>query len=210
MNKVLDKLNWRYATKNFDSSKKVSKENLHTLLDAGRLTASSYGLQPYEIYVIEDTDVRAKLRKASYGQPQITDASYIIVLANKPTFDETMIDDYIANIMKIRGVNKKDLDGFSETMKSTLLDLPDVYKGAWTSNQAYIALGNLMTIAAEIEIDTCPMEGFDKVQYNEILGLTEKGLNAAVVLAIGYRSTEDATQHYPKVRYSKEQIITHI
>ncbi|VXB09199.1 NAD(P)H-dependent oxidoreductase [Maribacter litoralis] len=210
MSTILNKLNWRYATKNFDSSKQVSNEDLNTLLEAGRLTASSYGLQPYEIYVIKNEEVRKELRKASYDQPQITDASYIIVLANKPTFDDSMIDDYIANIMKVRGLSKEDLEGFSKTMKSTLLDLPDAYKGAWTSNQAYIVLGNLMTIAAEMEIDTCPMEGFDKEQYNEILGLTDKGLNAAVVLAVGYRSSEDATQHYPKVRYPEEQIITHI
>ncbi|WP_282180573.1 NAD(P)H-dependent oxidoreductase [Maribacter stanieri] len=210
MNSIVDKLNWRYATKKFDSSKKVSEEDLETLLEAARLTASSYGLQPYEIYVIEDTDVRQKLRKASYDQPQITDASYLIVLANKPTFNETMIDDYIANIMAIRGVSKKDLEGFSQTMKSTLLDLPDAYKNTWTSNQTYIVLGNLMTVASEMKIDTCPMEGFDKDKYNEILGLTDKDLNAAVVLAVGYRSADDTTQHYPKVRYSKEQIITHI
>ncbi|WP_430424488.1 NAD(P)H-dependent oxidoreductase [Maribacter litoralis] len=210
MSTILNKLNWRYATKNFDSSKQVSNEDLNTLLEAGRLTASSYGLQPYEIYLIKNEEVRKELRKASYDQPQITDASCIIVLANKPTFDDSMIDDYIANIMKVRGLSKEDLEGFSKTMKSTLLDLPDAYKGAWTSNQAYIVLGNLMTIAAEMEIDTCPMEGFDKEQYNEILGLTDKGLNAAVVLAVGYRSSEDATQHYPKVRYPEEQIITHI
>lgn len=210
MNSILEKLNWRYATKKFDSSKKVSKENLEIILDAARLTASSYGLQPYEIYVIEDVDTRTRLRAASYDQAQITDASYVIVLANKPTFDDTMIDDYITNIMKIRGLSKEDLEGFSQTMKSTLLDLPDTYKNTWTSNQAYIVLGNLMTIAAEMEIDTCPMEGFDKAQYNEILDLTDKGLNAAVVLAVGYRSAEDETQHHPKVRYSKEQIITHI
>tara|TARA_R110000765_G_scaffold76241_2_gene149305 strand:+ start:7343 stop:7975 length:633 start_codon:yes stop_codon:yes gene_type:complete len=210
MNSIVDKLNWRYATKKFDSSKKVSEEDLETLLEAARLTASSYGLQPYEIYVIEDTNVRQKLRKASYDQPQITDASYLIVLANKPTFNETMIDDYIANIKAIRGVSKEDLEGFSQTMKSTLLDLPDAYKNTWTSNQTYIVLGNLMTVASEMKIDTCPMEGFDKDKYNEILGLTDKDLNAAVVLAVGYRSADDTTQHYPKVRYSKEQIITHI
>ncbi|TDT39603.1 nitroreductase [Maribacter spongiicola] len=210
MDKVLDKLNWRYATKKFDSSKKVSKKNLEILLDAANLTASSYGLQPYEIYVIEDADKKVKLRAASYDQSQITDASYVIVLANKPTFDATMIDDYIDNIMKIRGISKENLEGFSQTMKSSLLGLPDAHKNTWTSNQAYIVLGNLMTIAAEMEIDTCPMEGFDKAKYNEILGLTDKGLNAAVVLAVGYRSAEDDTQNYPKVRYSKEQIITHI
>lgn len=210
MKTILDNLNWRYATKKFDSTKKLSNENLNTLLEATRLTASSYGLQPYHIYVIENEEIRTRLRKVSYDQPQITDASHLIVLANKPTFNDTLIDDYIENIMVVRGLSKDDLKEFSQTMKSTLLDLPDAQKGAWTSNQAYIVLGNLMTVAANMQIDACPMEGFDNEQYNEILGLSDKGLNAAVVLAVGYRSKEDETQNHRKVRYSKEQIITHI
>ncbi|SEM25290.1 Nitroreductase [Maribacter orientalis] len=210
MKKVLDKLNWRYATKVFNPSKNVSKEDLNILLEAARLSASSYGLQPYHFFVIEDNEVRSKLRKASWNQSQITDASYLLVLANKPTFDDSLVDNYIDNIIETRGVSKKDLEGYSQMMKSTLLGLPDAQKNSWTSDQTYIALGNLMTIAAEMEIDTCPMEGFDKAQYNEILGLNDKNLSASVVLAVGYRADDDETQNYPKVRYSKEQIITHI
>ncbi|WP_419212281.1 NAD(P)H-dependent oxidoreductase [Maribacter sp. X9] len=210
MKNVLDKLNWRYATKKFDPSKKVSKEDLGTLLEAARMTASSYGLQPYHFFVVEDDKVRATLRKASWDQPQITDSSYLLVLANKPTFDESLVDNFIDNIVDVRGIAKEDLAGYEQMMKGALMGLTDAQKASWTSSQAYIALGNLLTIAAEMGIDTCPMEGFDKAQYNEILGLTEKNLNAAVVLAIGYRSEEDETQHYPKVRYSKENLITHI
>ena len=210
MKKVLDKLNWRYATKVFNPSKNVSKEDLNILLEAARLSASSYGLQPYHFFVIEDNEVRSKLRKASWNQSQITDASYLLVLANKPTFDDSLVDNYIDNIIETRGVSKKDLEGYSQMMKSALLGLPDAQKNSWTSDQTYIALGNLMTIAAEMEIDTCPMEGFDKAQYNEILGLNDKNLSASVVLAVGYRADDDQTQNYPKVRYSKEQIITHI
>ena len=210
MKNVLDKLNWRYATKVFDNSKKVSKEDLNILLDAARLSASSYGLQPYHFFVIEDSEVRSKLRKASWNQSQITDASYLLVLANKPTFDDSLVDNYIDNIIETRGVTKKDVEGYSQMIKGALLGLPDEQKKSWTSDQTYIALGNLMTIAAEMEIDTCPMEGFDKAQYNEILGLNDKNLNASVVLAVGYRADNDETQNYPKVRYSREQIITHI
>tara|TARA_R110002126_G_scaffold187187_2_gene335742 strand:+ start:734 stop:1366 length:633 start_codon:yes stop_codon:yes gene_type:complete len=210
MKNVLDKLNWRYATKVFDSSKKVSKEDLNILLDAARLSASSYGLQPYHFFVIEDSEVRSKLRKASWNQSQITDASYLLVLANKPNFDESLVDNYIDNIIETRGVSKKDVEGYSQMMKGALLGLPDEQKKSWTSDQTYITLGNLMTIAAEMEIDTCPMEGFDEAEYNKILGLNDKNLNASVVLAIGYRADDDETQHYPKVRYSREQIITHI
>jgi nitroreductase len=210
MKNVLDKLNWRYATKVFDNSKKVSKEDLNILLDAARLSASSYGLQPYHFFVIEDNEIRSKLRKASWNQSQITDASYLLVLANKPTFDDSLVDNYIDIIIETRGVSKKDVEGYSQMIKGALLGLPDEQKKSWTSDQTYIALGNLMTIAAEMEIDTCPMEGFDKAQYNEILGLNDKNLNASVVLAIGYRADNDETQNYPKVRYSREQIITHI
>ena len=210
MKNVLDKLNWRYATKVFNPSKKVSKEDLNILLEAARLSASSYGLQPYHFFVIENNDVRTKLREVSWNQSQITDASYLLVLANKPTFDDSLVDNYIDNVIETRGVSKKDLEGYSQMMKGALLDLPDAQKNSWTSDQTYIALGNLMTIAAEMEIDTCPMEGFDKAQYNEILGLNDKNLSASVVLAVGYRADDDQTQNYPKVRYSKEQIITHI
>lgn len=210
MNKVLDKLNWRYATKKFDSSKKINESNFKILLEAARLTASSYGLQPYHIFAISDEDIKLKLSKASFNQPQITDASHIIVIANKATFDDNLVDDYIDNIINTRGVSKKDLEGFSQMMKSSLLNLPDSQKNGWTTNQAYIVLGNLITIAAEMNIDTCPMEGFNKMQYNEILGLNEKNLNAAVVLAVGYRSEDDTTQNYPKVRYSTEELITQL
>lgn len=210
MKNVLNKLNWRYATKKFDSTKKISKNDLDTLLEAARITASSYGLQPYHFFVIEDEETRMKLKKASWDQSQITDASHLLVLANKPTFDESLVDTYIDKLVEVRGVAKEDVAGYSQMMKSVLVGLTDAQKSSWTSDQTYIVLGNLLTIAAEMEIDACPMEGFDNAQYNEILGLKDKNLNAAVVMAIGYRSEDDETQHYPKVRYSKEKLITHI
>jgi len=210
MTKVLDKLNWRYATKQFDSSKEVSEEDLETLLEAARLTPSSYGLQPYHIIAIKDKGLRKKLKKASWNQPQITDCSYLLVLANKPTFGNNLVDDYVDNLIETRGVSKQDVEGYSQLMKSSLLDLSDEQKNSWTTKQTYIVLGNLMNIAAEMKIDTCPMEGIDNSQYNELLGFTNKNLNASVVIAIGYRSEEDKTQNFPKVRYSKKQIITHI
>lgn len=210
MNTIIEKLNWRYATKQFDASKKLSQEQLNTLLEAARLTASSYGLQPYHIFVIEDKDVREKLKAASYGQSQITDASQLIVLANNPTFDETLVNTYLDKVVEVRGVSKKDLEGYEQMMKGALLGLPDDVKNNWTAKQAYIVLGNLLTVAAEMGIDACPMEGFDKAQYDDILGLKTKNLTSAVVLTVGFRSADDQTQNYPKVRYSKDKLITHI
>lgn len=210
MNNVLEHRNWRYATKKFDPAKKVSEADLETLLEATRLSASSYGLQPYHVFVITDPEIREQLKPASWGQTQITDASHVIVFANVTDFGEELVDDYLANVSETRNIPSEGLKGYSDFMKSKLMDLPADVKSQWTAKQAYIAFSNLMQAAAELKIDTCPMEGFEADLYNEILGLTEKNLNAAVVLPIGYRSEEDATQHLPKVRKSKEALFTHI
>lgn len=208
MNSVIEHRTWRYATKKFDATKKVSEQDLETLLEATRLSASSYGLQPYHVFVISDPEVREQLKPASWGQSQITDASHLIVFANAKDFGEELVDDYLANVSETRNIPSEGLKGYSDFMKSKLMNLPEELKNQWTAKQAYIAFGNLMQAAAELKIDTCPMEGFEPEKYNEILGLEEKNLNAAVVLAIGYRSEEDATQHLPKVRKSKEELFT--
>lgn len=210
MSKYLENLNWRYATKKFDIDKKVSPEKLETLLDAVSLSASSYGIQPYDIYVIEDLEIRKKLRPAAWNQSQVTEASHLIVLANQTTFGNELVDTYVENVGTTRDIPTKDLEGYSDFLKSKLVTLSDSEKATWTVKQTYIALGNLLSAAADLKIDSCPMEGFDNEEINNILRLTEKGLNAAVLLAIGYRSEEDDTQHYKKVRKSKSELITHI
>lgn len=210
MNSYIDNLNWRYATKKFDTSKKVSQKDLEYLLEATALSASSYGLQPYEILVVKDAALRNKLQPAAWGQSQITEASHLIVLANQSTFGEELVDDYLDNVSATRGIPSIDLQGYADFMKSKLMPLSESAKATWTARQTYIALGNLLSAAADLKIDTCPMEGFDNAQFNEILGLKEKGLNAAVLVAIGYRSREDKTQHYKKVRKNKKNLITYI
>lgn len=210
MNTIIDTLNWRYATKKFDHTKKVSDKDLNTLLEAARLSASSYGLQPYHIYVITDKDLREKLKPVSWDQSQIVDASHVLVFANKAEFGGELVDDYLQNVSETRGTALEDLQVYGDFMKSKLLHLPKDTKNTWTAKQAYIALSNVMTAAASLGIDTCPMEGFEQDKYDEILGLKEKGLSTAVVLPIGYRSEEDKTQNFEKVRYSKEALVTHI
>lgn len=208
MSNILEHRTWRYATKKFDATKKVSDEDLETLLEATRLSASSYGLQPYHVVVVSDQKVKEQLKPASWNQSQITDASHVIVFANATEFGEELVDDYLANVSETRNIPEEGLKGYSDFMKSKLIDLPTETKSNWTARQAYIAFGNLMQAAAELKIDTCPMEGFESDKYNEILGLEDKNLNAAVVLAVGYRSAEDETQHLPKVRKSKEELFT--
>ena len=210
MNKYLESLNWRYATKKFDSQKQISEEDFNTLLEAIRLSPSSYGLQPYHIFIINDMDLREKLKAASWGQSQITDASHLIVFANNTSFDTDLIDNYLTNVSETRDIELNNLQPYGDFMKSKLIDLPDNLKETWTARQTYLALGNLLSAAADLKIDTCPMEGFEAETYNELLGIKDKGLNTSVVAAIGYRSEEDDTQHYKKVRQSKELLFTHI
>ena len=210
MSNILENRTWRYATKKFDATKKVSDQDLELLLEATRLSASSYGLQPYHVFVITNEEIREKLKPVSWGQSQITDASHLIVFANVTDFGEELLDSYMQNVSSTRNIPQESLKGYGDFMKSKLLDLPANVKSSWTMKQVYIALGNLMQAAAELKIDTCPMEGFETEAYNQILGLEEKDLNASVVLPIGYRSKEDETQHYAKVRKSKEELFTHL
>ncbi|AZQ57551.1 NAD(P)H-dependent oxidoreductase [Maribacter sp. MJ134] len=210
MNNTLENRKWRYATKKFDSSKKISDENLEILLEATQLSASSYGLQPYHVFVITDAAIREQLKPVSWGQSQITDASHLLVFANQSDFGGELVDDYLKNVSETRNIPSEELKAYGEFAKSKLLDLPSSSKETWTAKQAYIALGNVMQAAAELKIDTCPMEGFDAEAYNKILNLNGKNLNTAVVLPIGYRSAEDETQHYAKVRKSKQTLFTHI
>ncbi len=210
MSTSIETRNWRYATKKFDTSKKVSDKDLETLLSAIRLSPSSYGLQPYHVLVISDPETREELKKASWGQSQITDASQILVFTNFTDFGEELVDSYLENASETRNIPLDGLQDYGNMMKSSLMDLPTEIKSGWASRQAYIALGNALQAAAELKIDACPMEGFDPAGYNKILGLDDKNLNAVVVMALGYRSEEDQTQHYAKVRKSKEELFTHI
>ena len=210
MNTVIENRTWRYATKKFDSTKKIADSDFEQLMESVQLSASSYGLQPYHILIITNKEIREQLKQVSWGQSQITDASHLIVFANQTNFDSKLIEDYLTNVSITRNIPLENLNEYSDFMKSKLLDLPANIKSTWAAKQTYIALGNLMQAAAELKIDTCPIEGFEADKYNIILKLNEKGLTAAVVLPMGYRSKEDQTQHYAKVRKSKENLFTYL
>ena len=200
-------LNWRYATKKFDPSKELNKEDLNYLLESIQLTASSYGLQPYEVIVVKDQATREKLKAAAWNQTQITDASYLLVFANLKSVTESYVDSYLDNIAETRNITREDLKGMEDMIKNTTLKLSSEDQEAWAAKQAYIALGNLLSAAANAKIDSCPMEGFDAEKFDEILGLADKNLTTAVIAPIGYRSEEDQYQHLAKVRKSKSDLI---
>ena len=210
MSNFITNANWRYATKKFDATKKISKQDLETLKEAIRLSASSFGLQPYRILIIENPELRAKLQPAAWGQSQIVDASQLIVFANITNFGETEIDVSIANTTKTRELPADALKGYGDFMKSKIVALPEDVRNTWASKQTYLALGNLMNAASELKIDVTPMEGFEPAQVNEILGLGKLGLNATLLATIGYRHEEDATQHYAKVRKSNEELFINL
>ena len=210
MSNFIKNANWRYATKKFDTTKKISIQDLETLKEAIRLSASSFGLQPYRVLIIENPELRGKLQPAAWGQSQIVDASQLIVFANITNFGETEIDVSIANTTKTRGLPADALKGYGDFMKSKIVSLPEDVRNTWASKQTYLALGNLMNAASELKIDVTPMEGFEPAQVNEILGLGKLGLNATLLATIGYRHEEDVTQHYAKVRKSNEELFINL
>jgi len=207
MSTFLEDQNWRYATKKFDATRKVSEADIKILKEAIRLSASSYGLQPYKVIFVETETLRAQLQPAAWGQSQITDASHLVVFANITNFGNQQIDAAIENLTKTRGLPADALNGYADFMKTKITTLPLENRNTWTSKQTYLALGNLLNAAASLKIDVTPMEGFEPEQFNAILGLDKLGLNASVVATIGYRSAEDATQHYAKVRKSEEELF---
>ncbi len=207
MSQFIENANWRYATKKFDTTKKVSAEDLATLKEAIRLSASSFGLQLYKVIIVENPEVRAKLQEASWGQTQITEASHLLVFANQTTATAADVDAYLNNAIATRNLPQGALDGYGDYMKGAISNIPEEIKPIWNAKQTYIALSNLLNAAAELKIDVTPMEGFIPAQYNEILGLDKLNLNASLVAPIGYRHEEDATQHYAKVRKSNEDLF---
>ncbi|HBZ26340.1 MAG TPA: NAD(P)H-dependent oxidoreductase [Rikenellaceae bacterium] len=197
---IIDNLKWRYATKKFDTTKKVSAENLELLKEAVNLSASSYGLQPFKILIIENPEIREKLRAASWGQPQITDSSHLLLFCNYLEVGPEKVDGYLKLRADINNLKLEDSKDYGDMIKSLMAALTPVQMEVWTSKQTYIALGTLLAAAAELKIDSCPMEGFDKVEFNKILGLNEKGLSASVIGAVGYRSQDDPYVVFKKVR----------
>ncbi|MEQ8908584.1 MAG: NAD(P)H-dependent oxidoreductase [Vicingaceae bacterium] len=204
---IIEGLKWRYATKKFDPTKKLSKTDLEKLKEAIQLSASSYGLQLYKVLIIEDEALRKKLKPAAWDQPQILDASHLLIFCNETSVTEENIQEHIQLKADTVGVDAAKLKGYGDFIYGQWKDQSPEAQSNWTAKQTYIALGNLVAACGEMKIDACPMEGFEPAKVNEILGLEEKGLNAAVLATIGYRSEEDETKDAPKVRKSKDDLF---
>lgn len=207
---LIQALQWRYATKKFDPSRKVNDADIMILAESVRLAPTSFGLQPFRLLNVTASDLRAQLVAASWGQHQVQDASHLIVFATFTALDEAYVDRFIDLTSRTRGVDTEKLKGYANMMKGFLQGLSEEGLRHWASKQAYIAAGFLMETAALMKIDTCPMEGFDPKQYDNILGLGKKGLSAALVMPVGYRSAEDSIARAAKVRFPAEEMVIRI
>lgn len=207
MTNSLKNLNWRYATKAYDTTKKLTEEQRELIKEALRLAPSSFGLQPYKFIHVTDPAIRAQLRAAAWNQQQITDASDLFVLAALRTIDEAYIDKYFALTAQTHNVPVESLKDYREMIVGSVMGKPEADRLEWMKHQTYIPLGMALAVAAENEIDTTPMEGFDPAAFDTILGLGALNLTACLVLAAGFRSTEDAHQNEAKVRFSESDLF---
>lgn len=211
MNKdIIKALNWRYATKIFDPSKIVSKEDLHTILESARLSPSSIGAEMWKFIVITNKEIREKLRVAGYNQPQITDASHLIVLTYRTDVAENLTKEKIERTAKIQNTsesNLEELKSFLENSVTQKIQSGDLE--SWIRLQVYIPLGMMLETSALLGVDSCPMEGFESDKVDEILGLKEKNLKSITMLPIGYRGDDPASKR-PKVRRDFNDVIEFI
>lgn len=207
MKSIPEALMWRYATKKFDTNKKLTDEVLNQILEAGRMSPSSFGLQPWKFILVENTELRAKLRETGYGQTQITDASHVIVFASRNTLDEDYVDSYMKSTAEAQNLTTEDLSPFKSYIMSNITPKDVSTIKAWNARQVYIPLGIMLETAALLEVDTCPMEGFENAKFDDILGLNEIGYSSVVMMTLGYRDESDDTSKRVKSRFKTEEII---
>lgn len=207
-NNLLEQLKWRYAVKKFDNQKKISASDWQTLEESLILTPSSYGLQPWKFLVVQDPQIRKQLTPHSWNQTQVEDCSHFVVMAARTELDDAYLNFFFDEMARIRSTPKESFAGYQKMIASDLQQGPrSKMIPEWATRQVYIALGNLMTGAAMLKIDTCPMEGINPPKYDEILKLGSTPYRTAVACAVGYRSKEDKYAESKKVRFSREKLI---
>lgn len=206
---LLNAMKWRYATKRFDATKKISEQDWNVLAESLRMAPSSYGLQPWKFILVENSQLRKELRPVSWNQSQVEDASHYVVFASVTKVNEQNIVNHINHMAKVRGASPASLEGYRDMMIGDLVKGPrSEYSKWWTQRQAYIAMGQLMFTAALMGIDTCAMEGIDPAAYDKMLKLEGTNFGSIAAVALGYRHPEDAYQKAPKVRYELKDVLT--
>ena len=207
---IIEKLKWRYATKKFDTSKKLSEEKLNILKEAFNLTATSYGLQPLKMLVISNPEIQEQLMPFSMDQPQVKDASHVLVLCMEAKISSQYIMEHFSRVEATQNTSREILDPFQDFLVTSFAQKESEEITLWTVNQAYLAMGNLLTVCALEDIDACPMEGFDPEKYDELLQLHKLGLRSVLVLPVGYRAQDDEFSEMKKVRRGVEEVVIEI
>ena len=197
---IIESLNWRYATKKFDSNRKLTENQINTLKNAFNLTASSYGLQPIKLIVISSQEIKNSLLESSMNQQQIVQCSHLLVICIESCINEAYIESYFKRVIDIRQTPAKILNSFKKSITNEFNDMTNTSIINWSVNQAYLALGNLMTVCSVEGIDSCPMEGFLPDKYDEILDLKSKNLKSVLVMPTGFRAKDDMFSSLKKVR----------
>ena len=197
---TLEKLKWRYATKKFDNKRSLSTSQIDLLKNAFNLTATSFGLQTISLIVLSNRQFREQLIPHAFNQKQVVDASHLLVLCIQDNIEDADVDKFFDNVKDIRATPDEILDPFRNNLKQMMQDKTIHERQEWSVRQAYIALGNLMTVCAIEQIDACPMEGFDPNAFDEILRLSEKGLKSVLLLPVGFRAEDDMFADFKKVR----------
>ena len=207
---IIDSLSWRYAVKRMNGNK-VSQDKLNTLLDAITLSASGFGLQPYQIFMVEDADLKAKIQPIAYGQPQIVESSHLLIFAAWNEVTEAQIDAYMNLIAETRGMSLSDLGDFKGAIAGSMKYKSKEQQAEWADRQVYLAMGTALAAAGELQLDTTPMEGFIPAKLDELLGLEAKGLHSVLMLAIGERDeATDYMVNVKKVRTPKSELFVQL
>ncbi len=207
--KTINALKWRYATKKFDSDKSLSPEKMNIIKEAFNLTATSYGLQTISLVVVSDKDKREQLVEHSYNQRQVADASHLLVICIQDDILDADVEGLFNTISQLRQTPASILEPYREDLKVMMQNMTKTERQEWSIKQAYIALGNLMTVCAFEHIDACPMEGFIPSKYDELLHLKDYNLRSVLLLPIGYRAEDDKFATFQKVRKQvDESVIT--
>ena len=209
MNNALDSLYWRYAVKKFDPDRALPQAKVEALKEAFNLTATSYGLQPIRLVVIRNRELQEQLVSHSYGQRQVADASDLLVICIETEIDRDYIEGYFNKVREVRGTEEEILEPYRKALVDDFRRKTPEQIRTWATYQAYLALGNLLTVCAVEQIDSCPMEGFLPEAYDRVLGLSQKGLFPVLVLPVGYRSAGDSFAEFKKVRRDlRDSVLT--
>ncbi len=204
---IIEQLKWRYATKKFNDSKILSEEKLNILKESFNLTATSYGLQPLKMVVIGNSELKKKLVPITMNQEQVNEASHVLVLCTETKMDSNYIKDYFNIVENIRQTPRSIIDPFESFLIDEFSEKSKTTLETWMAKQAYLALGNLLTVCALEDIDSCPIEGFEPKKYDALLELSDKGLQSVLVLAVGYRADDDFFSGLKKVRRGVEEVV---